>query len=411
MLQAGEVDYVIYHKNCADGFGSALAAWLYAKNSNKVDNVIFFAATHGMEPPSDVNGKNLLICDFSYSKATINKLLTKVNKLLIIDHHKSAEKELTDVASINKIFDMSHSGAYLTWCYFFGTDNIPLLIKYIEDRDIWTKKLPQTDEFAYWFFTIEYKFEEYAKYLDQELLLQCIKNKGPAFKELNDFYIRQAMDHVVIKFIGIKDKFYFVGLTNMSILQSDVGNKIMLTYPNIDFSLVYNINDAAGVAGNTRFSLRSTNDHVDVSEIATLFGGGGHRNASGASVGALVNHLPGVVYDVDYYILDKVKPINYKNKLAAYVSYGKYKNKLAKYLLQNRGANQIGSILTKNKDRHQLAIVHSYDANEDRTCLVFAFDSSLSTEEIEQLRLDYKLDHKDRLVVDGLVNLHVGAKV
>ena len=33
------------------------------------------------------------------------------------------------------------------------------------------------------------------------------------------------------------------------------------------------------------FSLRSTDDGLDVSEIAKQYGGGGHRNASGFTVG------------------------------------------------------------------------------------------------------------------------------
>ena len=36
---------------------------------------------------------------------------------------------------------MTHSGAYITWKYFFGDDEVPLLIKYIEDNDIYVIKL------------------------------------------------------------------------------------------------------------------------------------------------------------------------------------------------------------------------------------------------------------------------------
>lgn len=49
---------------------------------------------------------------------------------------------------------MTHSGAMLTWFYFFPEIEPPLLIKYIEDRDIWTKALPNTDDFSSWFYTL-----------------------------------------------------------------------------------------------------------------------------------------------------------------------------------------------------------------------------------------------------------------
>ena len=114
--------------------------------------------------------------------------LGKVNKLLIIDHHKSAERELSDIPDNLKIFDMNHSGAMLTWFYFYPNVESPLLIKYIEDRDIWTKALPNTDDFHSWFCTVPREFEEYNKYLDDDLLTSMIKTKGIRYGELNQCY-------------------------------------------------------------------------------------------------------------------------------------------------------------------------------------------------------------------------------
>ena len=63
---------IIYHKNCNDGFGSALVAWLKFK-----DDAEYFPASHYSQPP-DVTGKNVYICDFSYSK---NILLNMINQV------------------------------------------------------------------------------------------------------------------------------------------------------------------------------------------------------------------------------------------------------------------------------------------------------------------------------------------
>jgi hypothetical protein len=47
-------------------------------------------------------GKNVLVCDLSFRKEHIPSLLAVVNKLLILDHHKSAEKDLQDLPDVYK---------------------------------------------------------------------------------------------------------------------------------------------------------------------------------------------------------------------------------------------------------------------------------------------------------------------
>lgn len=118
-LQPDEVDYVIYHHPCTDGFGSAFVAWKYLSARFPKRTVTYYPASIGASPPNDVTGRNVLICDYSYRKADLMDLIGKVNKLLILDHHKSAQKELSDVPSEYKVFDMHHSGAWLTWNFFF----------------------------------------------------------------------------------------------------------------------------------------------------------------------------------------------------------------------------------------------------------------------------------------------------
>jgi len=47
-------------------------------------------------------------------KDNLQKLQSVVKKLLILDHHKTAQDDLKDLPNENKIFRMDHSGAYLT---------------------------------------------------------------------------------------------------------------------------------------------------------------------------------------------------------------------------------------------------------------------------------------------------------
>jgi oligoribonuclease NrnB/cAMP/cGMP phosphodiesterase (DHH superfamily) len=142
-------------------------------------------------------------------------LIKKANKVLVIDHHKSAEKDLKDIEDKYKWFDMTHSGAMLTWFYFFPEISPPLMIRYIEDRDIWTKALPNTDDFSSWFYTLPLEFPVYDKYAQSdELLKEMIETYGKAYGELNRYYSKQAVEHCVPKFCSIKDKFYLIGYVN-----------------------------------------------------------------------------------------------------------------------------------------------------------------------------------------------------
>ncbi len=74
----------IYHKNCSDGFGAALAVKQYCDLNNF--DCEFIAAQHGDEAP-DVSNKHVFIVDFSYSREVILKLEQAAQSLLVIDHH------------------------------------------------------------------------------------------------------------------------------------------------------------------------------------------------------------------------------------------------------------------------------------------------------------------------------------
>ena len=103
MLEPSSVDCVIYHANCTDGFGAAYSAWKLLGNRAE-----YYACSHGQKPP-DVEGKNVVVLDFSFDNKTTKKLIKLAENLLVIDHHKSAMVELHDIS--NTFFDMTKSGA------------------------------------------------------------------------------------------------------------------------------------------------------------------------------------------------------------------------------------------------------------------------------------------------------------
>jgi oligoribonuclease NrnB/cAMP/cGMP phosphodiesterase (DHH superfamily) len=82
--------------------------------------------------------------DFSYKKPVMLELASKATKITVLDHHKTAEADLQELlmdrdSKVFGTFDMSHSGAYLSWDYFHPTKLVPSIIGYVEDR-VLTKK-------------------------------------------------------------------------------------------------------------------------------------------------------------------------------------------------------------------------------------------------------------------------------
>jgi hypothetical protein len=414
-LQPDEVDVVIYHSPCADGTGSAYVAWKYFMTKFPEKNILYYPMRIDAMPPPDIENKNVLICDYSYKKDILINLLKKVNKLLIIDHHKSAEKDLQDIDDKYKIFHMKYSGAMLTWFYFFPTVKAPLMIEYIQDRDIWTKKLPNTDDFASWFYTLKMDFQEYDKYLDDNLLLEMIGVKGLAFRELNNYYIDQAVNYCVPKFCKLKDKYYFVAYVNSTVCKSDIGNKIFEKYPLIDFSSVYNIDDNCN---NTHFSLRSTEKHVDVSEIATAFGCGGHAMASGIKVTHVTNQIPGIYYD-NGQLYHELQNIYYGTLIINRITYDVvymqssiHKTKLATYFLQDKYTyfdkpvqvcQDISRKLEKVcPDTVQIAAVWNYNPVRNVTHFSIVLHKSISPKEKLIISNWAKCELKNGLTYDDL---------
>lgn len=282
LIKPSQVDLVIYHGCCSDGFSSALASYCYFKKSNGMNSngktVEYFAASFN-QPPPDVTGKNVLICDFSYKKNILREMISKASSLAVIDHHESAQLELNEISDEYKVFDMFHSGAYLTWKFFFPETEVPLFIEYVEDNDIWIKKMPMTEEITCYTYSLPFEFTEYEKMLDEQYIKNVAIPVGTGMKRQNDIYANEALNYCSQRFIKIDDEFFIVAYINSTVLKSEIGNRALTKFPYCDFSVIYSIN-----GNQTTFSLRSSNEKTNVSQVATKFGGGGHRNASGMSV-------------------------------------------------------------------------------------------------------------------------------
>lgn len=146
---------VIYHDNCADGFGAAFAAWLKLG-----DEAEYVAAQYGDDAPvaTEVIDREIYILDFSFPRVIMDNLFRVAEKVVWLDHHKTAfemwcggipesgswqEHPGRSTIPHNKYItlDNNRSGALIAWEYFHPEKEIPMMIKHIDDYDRWQFKL------------------------------------------------------------------------------------------------------------------------------------------------------------------------------------------------------------------------------------------------------------------------------
>lgn len=262
---------VIYHASCADGFTAAWCAWL-----KYGDDAEYLPAQYGDEPP-DVTGKDVLIVDFSYPRAVLLDMeLQKPRSLRILDHHKTAQEALRGLSFAK--FDMNRSGAGLAWDELHGLPR-PVLVDYVEDRDLWRWKLSASREVSAWLGSFDFDFDTWNDLHDQLSIpgnFQGIVQSGSAILRSADRHAAHMCKQAGRAVVGG----YFVPFINTTSLTSEIVGK-----------LAEEATFACGwfqrSDGKFVYSLRSR-DGFDVSVIAKQYGGGGHPGAAGFTLDRLI---------------------------------------------------------------------------------------------------------------------------
>lgn len=282
-LDKSQINCVIYHAWCPDGMAAALAVKLTHPNAS------YIPVAHGKPAPlEEMKDKNVLMLDFSYLYDVILQIIELANQFLIIDHHKTAEEALSRVPGDLRIFDMKKSGAVLAWEYMRPEEPLPLFYKYVQDRDIWTNQYEDIDCYATFIFQQPYDFSLWETFLDENTFKEHLEKAKPLTT-----YKKSAFERILSISYCLPHRFegktVWVAYVASNFEQSDLGNLMLTQYPKCNFSAVYYQNH---LENKTTFSLRSEDGREDVSQVAKLLGGGGHRNASGCSLEGLHHFLP-----------------------------------------------------------------------------------------------------------------------
>lgn len=299
---------IIYHKNCDDGFGAAYSAWTLLK-----DKAIYQPMGYRDElDKSLIKGRDVIIVDFSFSPEVMySDILPVCKSARILDHHKSAKEDwensqkykhlrrgsshVLSEASLYKYsegnltveFDLSKSGAKLSWEYFHPGIAVPQMIEHISDGDLWKFEIAGTKELQMYlrarpmnFTSWDNIFQDMSRQRDQTR----IYDYG---SKILDFYMVQVRGEASSRKVK-PITFSYVGedgsqvsstglIANASqIFASDLGNQ--LAQKSGTFGVIWETD------GKTAFcSIRSVKGFNCI-PIAKQFGGGGHPAACGFSL-------------------------------------------------------------------------------------------------------------------------------
>lgn len=271
--QADPAPLILYHgRNCPDGFGAALAAWLYYG-----DRAEYVGLDHGDVATIDdlppVQGRAVYILDFSFANEVMAAIDERAAKLVMLDHHKSAAEKLTGFACRCGVvhFDMGKSGARLAWEFFHPHEPVPALLQYVEDRDIW-----------------KWEFAESAAFLS------ALDMEAQGFERWREIaaFTPEQLQQFMARGAAMDEKFRKLAADIAEGAQPLVFNGVaglMVNAPGMFHSLVGDILSAktgtfglmwsAGDKG-VKVGLRSQRN-FDCIALAESMGGGGHAQACG----------------------------------------------------------------------------------------------------------------------------------
>ena len=241
---------------------------------------------------NDDKETHLFITDLSVSEENENRLESFYQdggKVQLLDHHKTAlhfneyewgrvvvdddEGKLTSATSLFYEYLVTHQ-------LLEPSDAIAEFVELVRQYDTWeweknNNHSAQRLNALFFLMTIE-EFEEtmIERLSEDHFHFDEFEKKLLDMEEDKiERYIRRKRRELVQTETGG----LFAGIVYAESYHSELGNELGKEYPHLDYIAILNI-------GGKRVGFRTIHDHVDVSQVAGQFGGGGHAKASGCSM-------------------------------------------------------------------------------------------------------------------------------
>jgi len=287
---------IITHKGCRDGFGAAWVAHHYFKSQNIKTHKFLCADPSNiddlctqLDAINNIASKTVISFDVGFTVTDFFKVKKRCPTFMFYDHHVTSYRSFIDHYKIPGAFpegfnfNNNKSGVMLAWDYFFPMLTPPKLLLYVEDRDLWRFKLPDSRAINNGLF-LDNDFDAWDRFItDEHKSLETAKKIGQLLHEKQQTYFQRMLSlGKVVSIDGLR-AFVINSTANISEfgeyiynLKDDDDNSIC------DYAFMWRFDM---IDNKFKVSLRSHKDsNVDVSNIAKKYDGGGHVNASGFAV-------------------------------------------------------------------------------------------------------------------------------
>ncbi len=256
---------ILYHGGCPDGFGAAYAAW-----KKFGDTAEYIPVKHGRQAPENLAGRKLYFVDFCYPKDIMDGLVKEAASVTVLDHHLGNRDVVESMPEY--IFDEKRSGATIAWAYFHPDAPVPMLLKYVEDGDLYVFKIPDSRAAIAYLYAQPFHFDVWdalSARLENAAEHAALIERGKVYAEQFAILVEQISNKAtLVSFEGFEC--YLATAADM--FASDVGNRLATIKPPLGIIVNFH-GDVMNV------SLRSDSS-IDVSAIARKYGGNGHPQAS-----------------------------------------------------------------------------------------------------------------------------------
>lgn len=259
---------ILFHSGCPDGSASAMVAYMkYGENGQ------YIPVQYKQHRPADslLKGRKVFVLDMCYPREDI-AYMNQICDLLVLDHHKTSAEMFEKDTVLPVHFNMKQSGATMAYDYFFPDEEPNEFLLYIEDTDLWRKKMPQGEEISLALKALGgvMDFKKWIPYfLRFEEAKEGLIDQGCAIKAYIEETIKAIMSKAhVIELGGQK-----MNAVNTSSFMSEIGHRLSKEH---GVAAMYHW---VGKQRQWAVSLRSAPGH-DCGKIAQQYGGGGHAESA-----------------------------------------------------------------------------------------------------------------------------------
>ncbi|GAX79367.1 hypothetical protein CEUSTIGMA_g6809.t1 [Chlamydomonas eustigma] len=294
---------VCYHYPCIDGIFSALAAHMHYKQREQAD-VRFFPLTvyiqHSVDELQLQGSETVFMCDFTGPDGFLIDVAAKARRVIVLDHHKTAIEAFSKMhipSNVELHFDLERSGATLALDYFKPnvTPDLRRAFQFVEDGDLWTWKLPGSEDFYAGIRGLELEFDvgKNPSIYDQlqGLIVEVLIERGSALRCEEDAIIAAtAQTAFTVQLggaLGLERGWgscLAVQIDNqLGKYRSRIGNELAKTSSSMGLKgigIIAYREDGMTHSDQVKVSLRGVGEDIDTTCISQAYGGGGHRLAS-----------------------------------------------------------------------------------------------------------------------------------